>query len=71
MSDDLEARLIELESRLAHHERLAEELSDVIADQGKTIDTLTHQVRGIITRLGDMDGGWSPSPQDGKPPPHY
>ncbi len=67
----LEARLIGLETRLAHHERLAEELSDVIAQQDKTIIALTAQVRKLTQRLGDMDGGWSASPQDGQPPPHY
>lgn len=69
--DDLEARLVELEMRLAHHERMAEELSDVIADQGRTIDRLTLQMRRLIERLLEVEAGGQRSPQDDKPPPHY
>lgn len=71
MDDDVAARLINLESRLAHHERMAEELSDVIAEQGATIARLTAQLHRLMDRLGDMEAGWGPSPQDSKPPPHY
>lgn len=69
--DDLEARLVELEMRLAHHERMAEELSDIIADQGRTIDRLTLQMRRLIERLLEVEAGGQRSPQDDKPPPHY
>jgi SlyX protein len=71
VSDDLHQRLVALESRISHHERMAEELSDVLADQRRTIDLLTAQVRRLSGRLQDMAAGWSPSPQDEKPPPHY
>ena len=69
--DDLEKKLIALESRLTHHERMAEELSDVMAEQQRTIDLLTAQVRRLTGRLQEMAAGWSSSPQDDKPPPHY
>jgi SlyX protein len=69
--DDMQQRLIALETRLTHHERMAEELSDVIADQQKTIDLLTAQLRRLTERMRDMAAGWSSSPQDDKPPPHY
>jgi SlyX protein len=68
---ETEQRLIALESRLTHHERMAEEMSDVIADQQRAIDVLTLQVRRLGERLREMAAGWSPSPQDDKPPPHY
>ncbi|SOE00734.1 SlyX family protein [Caenispirillum bisanense] len=70
-ADDLEARLVDLEMRLAHHERMAEDLSDVIADQGRTIDRLTLQIRRLIERLLEVEAGGQGSPQDDKPPPHY
>jgi SlyX protein len=70
-SDVLEARLVELESRLAHHERMAEDLSAVIADQGRTIDLLTFQIRRLTDRVREAEAGWDRSPQDDKPPPHY
>lgn len=66
-----EQRLIDLESRLTHHERMAEELSDVLAEQRRTIDLLSAQVRRLNERVREMAAGWSPSPQDDKPPPHY
>lgn len=69
--DDMQQRLIALETRLMHHERMAEELSDVIAEQQKTIDLLTAQLRRLTERMRDMAAGWSPSPQDDQPPPHY
>lgn len=68
---NIEERLIALESRLTHHERMAEEMSDVIAEQQRTIDLLTLQMRRLSERMRDMAAGWSPSPQDDRPPPHY
>ncbi len=70
-SDDMQERLTALETRLAHHERMAEDLSDVIAEQQRTIDLLTAQLRRLTERMRDMAAGWSSSPQDDKPPPHY
>lgn len=67
----LEQRLVDLESRAAHFERMADDLSDIIAQQSNTIALLTAQVRRLAERLGDVEGGWRPSPQDSKPPPHY
>jgi len=69
--DDMQRRLIALETRLTHYERMAEELSDVMAEQQRTIDLLTAQLRRLTERMRDMAAGWSPSPQDEKPPPHY
>lgn len=71
MDETLERRLVELESRVAHHERMAEDLSSVIADQGRTIDLLNERVRRLIGRLRELEAGWERSPQDDKPPPHY
>ena len=67
----VEDRLIALEIRLAHFERMAEDMSDVMAEQANTIDTLTAQLRRLRDRMEEMrlDGGGSP--QDDKPPPHY
>jgi len=67
----LENRLIDLEARLAHHERMAEELSTVMFEQGRTIDLLTAQVRRLRERLADLEAGVERSPQDDRPPPHY
>lgn len=69
--DDMQERLIALETRLTHHEHMADEMSDVIAEQQRTIDLLTAQLRRLTERMRDMAAGWSPSPQDDRPPPHY
>lgn len=66
-----EARITELERRLAHHERMADDLSAVLAEQGRTIDLLKAQVARLRERLANLEEGWEPSPQDAKPPPHY
>lgn len=68
---ELLARVVELEIRLTHQERMAEELSSVIADQGRLIDRLTERLRALADRLTDAESAWRPSPQDEKPPPHY
>lgn len=67
----LESRLIDLEARLAHHERMAEDLSAVMFEQGRTIDLLTVQVRRLRERLAELESGVERSPQDDRPPPHY
>jgi SlyX protein len=69
--DSVEQRLIDLEMRITHHERMAEELSQVVADQGQVIDMLTARMRRLLARLQEAESGWRPSPQDEKPPPHY
>lgn len=69
--DALEARVVELEIRLAHFERMAEDLSTVIAGQGRAIDLMSHQLRRLTERLREAETGWERSPQDDRPPPHY
>lgn len=71
MDSDVEQRLVALESRLAHHEVMAEEISEVLARQDQTIALLSAQVQRLRERIAELEGGWAPSPQDEKPPPHY
>lgn len=70
-NDDANRRLVALESRLSHHELMAEELSEVVARQARTIDTLAAEVRRLRERLGEAEAGLPGSPQDDRPPPHY
>lgn len=71
MSNTLEHRVAELEGRLAHHERMAEEISEVLAEQARTIDLLQIRLRRLTDRLKESEAGWDRSPQDDSPPPHY
>jgi SlyX protein len=65
----MQERLIVLETRLAHFERLAEEMSDVLTAQSRQIDKLTAQIAALNDRIAQMS--WEASPQDERPPPHY
>lgn len=70
-NDEANRRLVALESRLSHHEIMAEELSEVVARQARSIDLLMAEVRRLRDRLGETEAGLPGSPQDDKPPPHY
>jgi len=69
--DARDQRLIALEIRMAHYERVAEELSDVLVDQSRTIDLLTAQLHRLRERMAEMAASPERSPQDDRPPPHY
>lgn len=71
IEDSFEQRIVDLECRLAHHERGAEDLSSVVVAQGHIIDALTFQIRRLTERLKELEVGWEASPQDSRSPPHY
>jgi uncharacterized coiled-coil protein SlyX len=76
-----EQRLVELELRYMRLERTVEELSDMIADQGRTITLLARELSNIRGGLkgegggqaGDLLSGSESSPADAERdrPPHY
>ena len=69
MSADSEERLMKLEMRLAHFEAMMDDMSDVIAEQGREVYMLRERLRMVTEQLKNMDTGRSP--QDDQPPPHY
>lgn len=71
MPHDTDSRLADLEARVAHHERMAEDMSEVMARQQDEIDRLTVLVRRLVERLREVEADRPPSPQDDRPPPHY
>ena len=71
MIEDGNDRLIALETRLAHHERMAEDMSDQLSRQAKIIDALVARMAIFQERLAELAQGWQRSPQDDRPPPHY
>ena len=61
------ARLTELELKYMRLERTVEELSGVVAEQQKTIDTLVKELTAANARLRDMGQEAGPAEK----PPHY
>ena len=61
-----------LQERLAHLERLADELSDTVARQAREIDRLTHRVAMLMEREAarEADGSGGVVIGDERPP-HY
>jgi SlyX protein len=68
---DITDRIDELESRLAHHEKMQEELSAVIAEQGKIIDQLREQARRQNDKLRELADDMSQKAPGDVTPPHY
>ena len=68
---DITDRIDELEFRLAHHEKMQEELSAVIAEQGKIIDQLREQARRQNDKLRELADDMSQKAPGDVPPPHY
>ena len=61
-----------IEERLAHLERLAEDLNDVVARQTREIDVLTRRVQMLMEREAarEAEGGGGVVLGDERPP-HY
>ncbi|MFY9210731.1 MAG: SlyX family protein [Aestuariivita sp.] len=62
----------EIEEKLAHLIRSVDDLSDVVARQGKEIETLTRRVEMLMQREGDREAQGSGGIVLGdERPPHY
>lgn len=61
-----ERRLVALELKFMHQERLLEELSGVLAEQQKEIARLTAELGALRERLRAAE-----EPVPNEPPPHY
>ena len=63
---------IEWEERLAHLERLAEQLNDVVAGQAREIDVLKRRVQMLMEREAAREAEGSGGVVIGnEAPPHY
>ncbi len=71
MTDTPPSRLTELESRLAHHERNADEISEVLAEQARLLDELSQRLTRLTDRVAALEAGNAGAPPDDRPPPHY
>ncbi|MEA2929126.1 MAG: SlyX protein [Hyphomicrobiales bacterium] len=65
------ARIEALEVRIAHQDRIIEDLNKSVTDQWKQIDGLAKQIARMADRLQRVeDSASSPDAAD-PPPPHY
>lgn len=72
-SSDVEARLVDLETRAAFQDDLHEELNAIVARQDAELRELRRQVAALARRLKDLGEampGEAPGPMD-EVPPHY
>ena len=62
----------ELEERLAHLEKMAEELSDVVAQQAREIDLMTARIEKLMRREAEREAEATGGVVFGdEKPPHY
>jgi SlyX protein len=66
----LNTRIDTLETRLAHQDRMLEDLNATITDQWKRIESLTRQIARLDEQLQDVRDGAGPAGEQ-EPPPHY
>ena len=64
----LEKRLVDIEINLTNQEKMLDELSDIIAEQAKTLDILKKQNEQLL-RLW-QENAVKPQSEE-TPPPHY
>lgn len=71
MKTNLDANLVELETRIAFQEHTLHALNEVVTHQQQQIDVLVREIQTLKDRLRAA----APSPvgslEDEKPPPHY
>ena len=70
MGTDHEARITELETRLAFQEQALQELSDALAMARLESERASSLLRRVLAELAQTRGGVADDPAD-EPPPHY
>ncbi|MBA1201385.1 hypothetical protein G7009_06345 [Pseudomonas capeferrum] len=66
----LEARVMELESRMAFQDDTLQALNDVLVEQARVVDRLQSQMAELLKRYEEMVGQYEAG-EDEPPPPHY
>ena len=69
MLPNLELRLLDLEVRVAHHEKTIGELNDVITAQWKKIEIMERQLRLMAEEMEGLSTLEAPAAN--QKPPHY
>lgn len=66
-----EKRFVDLESRLAHQDKLLSDLNDVVTEQQATIMRLDQLCRSLIDRVRSMGDNLPATDAGNERPPHY
>lgn len=66
-----ENRITELEIKLTETMRLAEELSDVVADQAKRLELAERRIDLLLQRAADAEQNEGSVAIGNQPPPHW
>ncbi|MCU1722360.1 SlyX family protein [Pseudomonas sp. 5P_5.1_Bac1] len=66
----IEARVMELESRVAFQDDTLLALNDVLVDQQRVVERLQLQMAALLKRYEDVMGQYEVSEEEA-PPPHY
>ncbi len=60
-----------MEERVAHLIRAVDDLSDMVARQGREIDLLTRRVHMLMEREAEREAGLAETPAANVRPPHW
>lgn len=63
-------QFVALEERIAHLQRMVEDLSDVVARQSREVDRLTRLTGLLLEREAEREAGLA-SPAANQKPPHW
>ena len=65
------SRIVALEVRVAHQDRVIEDLNALVTEQWKQIDALAKQVERMADRLRRVEDNVPAPDAPEPPPPHY
>jgi len=68
---DLEARIVDLESKLAFQEHTIQELNDVVTTQQTELMLFKQKLRQLQSQLESQSSSGMADPNQEPPPPHY
>ncbi len=70
-ANELEDRIVDLESKVAFQDHTIESLNDSVAQQQRQIEQLTFKLNHVVERLKSMQPSNIASQDEEAPPPHY
>ena len=68
---DKEPRITELEIKLTEAQRVAEELSDIVADQAKRLEVAERRIQMLMERAAEAEAEGGEVVTGHQPPPHW